>query len=366
MEYTQEKLDSLLTPISEASPAGQDLGYSALFDEIREARRSDDPSLDQGEWEQPLKTADWRKVVRLCEQALTSQSKDLQLIVWYTEALTYSRGFLGASFGMRVLDGWLQQYWDNGYPQLDPQDLDERIGKIEWLSQQLASALRTVPLTNPAQGGYPWNAWQESREVENIGLKDAAAKDRAIAEGKLSGEVFDKSVLASGFAWFQQIAAQLSDASNSYQSLDGSSMERFGDEFPSLAELWQTLHAIREVVDRLMQQQFGSQTAAQAPAAATPTQTQRDTMPAAPASPLPQVQSSFAAGPVNSRADAIRQLDEVARYFRAHEPHSPVALLAERAARWAEMSLEQWLAHVIKDDSTLNQLNELLGVKRPD
>ncbi len=56
-------------------------------------------------------------------------------------------------------------------------------------------------------------------------------------------------------------------------------------------------------------------------------------------------------------------LREVARYFRQHEPHSPVPLLAERAARWAEMSLEEWLLHVVKDESTLQQLRELLDVR---
>jgi len=360
MEYSPEKLAALLAPISETAPTGSDLNYSALFDEIREARRSDDPSLDQGEWEQPLKSADWRKVIRLCEEALTHQSKDLQLIVWHTEALTYIHGFLGASFGFQVLEGWLQHYWDNGYPPLEANDLDERIGKIEWLNQQIAFALRTVPLTNPAHGGYHWNAWQESRDVENIGLKDPEAKQRAIAEGKLSGEVFDKSAQASGVAWFQQLAAQLNIASQSYQALDETSMERFGDDFPSMAELWQTLRATKEVVERVMQQQFGLQT--QVKPTTEPSRQEQKAMPETQAPRAPATQTT-PVGSVNSRAEAIRQLDEVARYFRANEPHSPVALLAERAARWAEMSLEQWLAHVIKDDSTLNQLNELLDVK---
>lgn len=63
-----------------------------------------------------------------------------------------------------------------------------------------------------------------------------------------------------------------------------------------------------------------------------------------------------------SYGDAIHALWEVARYFRHNEPHSPVALLAERAAGWAEMPLEQWLAAVIKDQSTLGQLRELLDI----
>jgi type VI secretion system protein ImpA len=37
-----------------------------------------------------------------------------------------------------------------------------------------------------------------------------------------------------------------------------------------------------------------------------------------------------------------------------------VAPLAERAANWAEMPLERWLASVVKDQGTLAQLRELL------
>jgi type VI secretion system protein ImpA len=43
-------LNTLLAPISEAAPCGEDLLFSADFDAIQHARRFEDPSLDQGEW----------------------------------------------------------------------------------------------------------------------------------------------------------------------------------------------------------------------------------------------------------------------------------------------------------------------------
>ena len=36
--------------------------------------------------------------------------------------------------------------------------------------------------------------------------------------------------------------------------------------------------------------------------------------------------------------------------------------MAEKAARWGEMPLHEWLKRVIKDDSTLAQVEELLDV----
>ncbi|UXY14562.1 type VI secretion system protein TssA [Chitiniphilus purpureus] len=358
----QDKLEHLLAPLPGANPAGEDLGYSPLFDQIREARRADDPALSQGDWAASLKTADWPKARKLCEDALTSQSKDLQLGVWYTEALTKLEGFEGLGFGLRFLTGLLERYWETGYPELDPDDLDERVGKLEWLNIQLGQAIRRVPITMQQHGGYDWYRWQESRDVENLGLRDSEARERALAEGKLSGEAFDKSAQYSGVTWFQKLSAQLADAREAYLALDRRSDERFGHSAPNLSEIRDALAATGDVVNRLLEQHGGRAT----PAAAEPTGSVPAggaAMAATPAAPTAAI--TVAAGPITSRADAIRQLREVARFFRNNEPHSPVALLAERAAKWAEMPLEDWLQTVIKDDSTLGQLRELLDFRQP-
>jgi len=66
------------------------------------------------------------------------------------------------------------------------------------------------------------------------------------------------------------------------------------------------------------------------------------------------------------RADALCRLAAVAEYFRKTEPHSPVAYLVQRAVRWGEMPLEEWLREVIHDESVLGQLRETLGLKEAD
>ena len=69
-------------------------------------------------------------------------------------------------------------------------------------------------------------------------------------------------------------------------------------------------------------------------------------------------------GVIHTRADAVAQLRAVAEFFRATEPHSPAAYLADKAAEWADMPLHRWLEHVVKDDGSLAHLRELLGVKQ--
>jgi type VI secretion system protein ImpA len=340
------------------------MAYSALFDQIREARRSDDPTLAQGEWEQTLKLAEWPKVVKLCEQALTSHSKDLQLLVWYAEAQVKVAGLEGLRLALAALDGWLQHYWENGYPELDPHDLDERVGKLEWLNLQLGQGVRELPLIRPEFGGYSWLQWQQSREVENLGLKNPEIREAAIAEGKLAGDVFDKAAQQSGLAWFQNAMEQLVEVLQTYEALDASVELRFGPAAPSLAELRNAVYACQDLVLRY-RQQLGSDAVGSNPPA-TAAAVEKPAMSSAPQVAVPSAIAtplSFNGGIAN-RQQAVQMLTEVARYFRQNEPHSPVSLLAERAARWAEMSLEEWLQHVVKDDSTLRQLQELLDIHR--
>jgi type VI secretion system protein ImpA len=71
--------------------------------------------------------------------------------------------------------------------------------------------------------------------------------------------------------------------------------------------------------------------------------------------------ASSGSGPLRTRAQALQQLRAVAEFFRRTEPHSPVAFLADKAARWGEMPLQQWLREVVKDAGTLSHIEELLG-----
>lgn len=356
----------LLEPIPGDDICGTDVSFSTIFDEIREARRQDDPSLAQGEWETEIKTAQWPRVRELAEEVLREQSKDLQVAAWYSEAMTRLQGFDGLAVGLAVLEGLVNDFWEFFYPSLDPYDLEERASKIEWVNRQLPMVVREVPLTDRGSGAYSWLKWEESRVVDNLGLKDPVARERAIADGKLSGDMFDKAVQLSGRAFYERLHAQIKDAVAAVTSLEKRVDERFGHDAPSLKDLRQTIQTCDELVGKLLARLGGGTQASTAPTATTnaATTSGKDTHAMTPAmTPGISAVTPIAVGLIVNRDDAIRALRESARYFRQNEPHSPVALLAERAANWAEMPLEKWLATVIKDEGTLGQLRELLDIK---
>jgi type VI secretion system protein ImpA len=353
-----EALEALLTPISDEHPGGEDLSYSTLYGYISEARRAEDPSLTQGDWVAPLKIADWDKARQLCEAALRARSKDLQLAVWYAEAMTHAEGYAGAALGFRLVTELLRRYQETLHP-LDP---EERIAKLEWLNTALGHALRLIPLTVSEHGGYNWYHWQESREVQNLQRRGKADYERAINDKKLTPEAFDKSAHESGIDWFRNRLDALGDAHAAYVALAMMTNECFKENAPALSNVSKALDDCIGVAQRMFEECGGAPPPSEAPTQ-TPDVSDAQVGRESPESSAPSGSPrAYAAGPVASRAEAVRQLREVARYFRETEPHSPVAHLVERAAKWAEMPLEHWLKTVIKDEATLKNLRELLDI----
>ena len=51
-------LQKLVVPISDEKPSGESVRYTGTYDQIRQARREDDPGMKQGIWKTELKRAD--------------------------------------------------------------------------------------------------------------------------------------------------------------------------------------------------------------------------------------------------------------------------------------------------------------------
>jgi type VI secretion system protein ImpA len=67
--------------------------------------------------------------------------------------------------------------------------------------------------------------------------------------------------------------------------------------------------------------------------------------------------------PLRTREDAIRQLEDLAEYFRKTEPHSPLAYTLEDAVRRARMPLPDLLAEVLPDAGARKAMLTMLGIR---
>jgi type VI secretion system protein ImpA len=362
----------LLAPIPGENPAGQSVRYDGTYDAIQEARRADD-SLEQGDWVRQVKVADWSAVIALATEALTAKSKDLQVTVWLVEALVKQHGFAGLRDGLQLLRELQERFWSSLYPAVEDGDLEPRAAPLAWLNEKLPPSIREVPLTQFRDGqNYALWRWEESREVDNRGRRDQAALATALADGKITGEQFDKAVEATSTTFYKVLFEDLHQTWEEYKQLDRVVEEKFGQEALSLLSIKQAIESCRVLSGEIAQKKGVLEP--------DPTPQEPEPTPASVAEhePEPSLSSQLLSRPAvhlhqgavplepQNRADALRRLAAVADYFRRTEPHSPVAYLVQRAVRWGEMPLEAWLRDVIANEDVLARVHETLGLKNSD
>jgi type VI secretion system protein ImpA len=257
----QIDVEALLIPISDDLPSGEDLRYTDVYEQIKEARRFDDP-LDQGDWKTERKTADWEKAISLCVKALSERTKDLQIAAWLTEAMVVTEGFSGLAVGLNTISGLLEKFWDTLYPEIEEGDLDYRVAPLEFLNEKLWTMVKQVPITDPGKTpGYSWLKWQESRETgseadtrDKFGETDESKKrrrDELIQEGRLTGEEFDSAMNATSPAFYTSLSGGLGACLEAFRRLDALVDEKFGNNAPRLAELGKAIEDCTQVVQRI-------------------------------------------------------------------------------------------------------------------
>ena len=357
-------LEEYLRPISEENPAGESLRYSGIYDEIKEARYADD-DVAQGQWRHELKTADYRKVIELAGNALKTQTKDLQIAVWFSEALTKENSFAGLRDSLKLVSGLQEVFWETLFPEIDEGDMEGRANALASMDKQTAAAIREKPITEGE--GLSWLNWEESTRFDIPENLDAVEyndrqrfeelKKQAEAEHRVTGERWRKARASTRRAFCEETYFVLNECWTEYENLDRIIEEKFDrNQAPGLGELKKSLDSLITQVKRLLDEKRleepdpedekteGEQAEGEA--------SEDGAMTAAAAGKK---------GPIQSRQDALKRLSEVAEYFRKNEPHSPVSYLVNRAVKWGSMPLENWLQDVIKDESIISQLRQTLG-----
>ena len=353
----------ILGALPEGNGCGEDMLFSDAFDRIAEMRRFDDPSLSQGEWVTDLKEADWPGVVRECSELLSTRTKDLRLAVWMTEAMARTRGFDGLADGYGLTAGLVERFWDGIHPLPEDDDQEQRIGVLEWLLTQSARMVAGVAVTQSPRGRFTSTDLATAKALTQAMERAPGEAESLKAQAEVTQDGFDAARRDTPAAFFVQSAVSARAALAALQLLETNVDARLGLEGPAFGSAREALTEVIDLLGRFAREAGVHAEAATAPAP-TPEAAGLGTieapaaMPAAPAGP---------SGPIQSRAQALAQLTAVAEFFRRTEPHSPVAYLADKAARWGEMSLHEWLRTVVKDDGALSHVEELLGVPgRPD
>jgi type VI secretion system protein ImpA len=343
-EATAE-VEHLLAPISAEAPAGTSLRYEGTYERVREARREDDPSIPQGVWERPLKTASPSVATRLCDEALASRTKDLQLAVWLADGWGHLEGLRGITRGIALVLGLCERFWETMFPELDGDGDDLRVALIDWLDDSLAQRARLVRLGDE-RSAFSIVEWERAGTEARVGASSEAApalsRESMLAKISLTGSkgwVAIRSEAGAGIAAIEALEADLA---------------RRLSALTTLRRVKDVLRAIQAVARDVLK------TSGEPEAPRSPEETKMGSV----VSP-PRIEdgSSPAEGPITSRADAYRRLTEAADYLLHTEPHSPVPYLIKRAIQWGNMSLAELLQEFIGNADDLVAVHRLLGMR---
>jgi type VI secretion system ImpA family protein len=224
-------IKGLLEPIPGDNPAGQNLRYSVLYDEIREARWSED-ILPQGVWVREVKVADWGQVERLAISALANDTKDLQVSAWLTEALVRLYGYVGLRDGLELVRNLHERYWDGMYPEIDDGDLEARAKSLSWLDSKLAVALKELPVTQTGTGlEYSFLDYET---------------------GRVTGWQTAQAVTLTRWAFYKETSARLDECREEFQKLDRVVQEKYAEQGPALRELAKSLSSLRSFIQKVL------------------------------------------------------------------------------------------------------------------
>jgi type VI secretion system protein ImpA len=342
--------EDILNPISDESPGGTNLYYHPTFEQIKEARR-EEMDAPQGEWERDIKTADYKAVLKLSEEAIATKSKDLQLAAWLTEALIYERRFEGLNDGLVMMKGLIENFWDTLYPELEDGEAEFRASPLEWFGNYFdpgkgsspALAVRRVPLT---KSGLDWFQYKEALKIpreEEASSSEGKAEARRTAqeEGKLLPEDFDAAFKETPKPFYRKLETDIAACAESLAALDQVCGEKFGRDAPGFRALRTALEEVGNTVKILLQEKLKQDPdpipVEEAAAADAEVAALVDQAGGGAGEDGAGAGEISAGGELRSRQDAVRYLVAAAHFLRRSEPSDPVPYLILRSLRWGEL-----------------------------
>ena len=364
------EIEPLLSPISSDQPCGEDLSFSNEFHAIKIAKTQDDPLLDQGDWVAEPKQADWHFVEQKSIELLTGKSKDLRLMGWLLEAWSNLYGFEGTAKALELMHRTLNKYWTQLHPEIEEEDLDQRLGLLQGSINHLIPLIKQVAIVNvPAVSLSDYDALlrQKNHLLKQVeSYTDDANSSQILEQFEQSLFNTSKSFQYQNYQHFSAILAEWSILKNVLDTLMGLDAPSFAAIDTQLENIHTSLKKLYKT-DVFTQPVRATQTSESSAAATITTQALSFTQHKEQEIDMNTVHPSkgFQVQPQNhlaNREQAMRVLQEISDYFQANEPHSPVSYMLQKTIKWSQMPLHEWLNQVIKNENPLHNVQELLGV----
>lgn len=360
-------ISALMLPISEENPVGEDVRLdsspTSMYSEIKGARNSaraaERSNMFDGDSSEALEH--WNKIISLAPKILSAETKDLEIACWYTEALIRKAGFQGLRDGFTLIGQFIEQFWDNDiYPTPDEDGIETRVAPIAGLNGEgadgvLLAPIRSAHITEDVDPG-PFSLWQYKQAVDIKRISDDDKRAAQINSVGFSMENIESVVEQSSNEYYADLHDDVSECLTQFKKFSDLLNEHCGSQdAPSTSKITELLEDTLGAINHIAKHKLPVETIAEVSDDEAQTEETQTTT------------SGTAIGAaLNSRAEAFKQLNTIAEYFRKTEPHSPISYILSKAGKWGDMSLEELMNELIPDSSARGVYSSLTGVQQND
>lgn len=364
-------LDLLIQPVSEENPSGEDIRENASatspYFTIKDARNAARSAERNHIFDNDTSEADqqWRVILDLAPDILQNQAKDLEIASWYTEALIRHFGFQGLRDGFLLIQGLIKQYWDDLYPMPDEDGIETRVASLTGLNGEGAEGVLIAPIRNvlitEVGDPEPFSYWKYQQALDIDKVIDEDEKREKASKLGFSIDDINSAVADSSEQFYVNLTEDISIALETYRDIGQTLDEYCGiNDSPPTSNIIHILEDCLGAIKHIAKYKIPDPEAESDADNSEGENMQADDTSSSPTG------TQVSAGPIKTREQAFKQLNEISNFFRKTEPHSPISYIIERAVKWGDMPLESLIRELIPDPSARDVFGSLTGVKTED
>lgn len=305
----------MLKSYGEDAPSGENLEYDPDFIAMELAAQPEEERQAGSEIVEGS-DPDYKDLASKA-RVILERSHDIRAAVYLADSELRLKGLTGFAEITTYIRGCLEEYWDTCHPQLDEEDDNDPMMRINAVT---GLAGRTTILRGLRTAAYLTN----SRVMGRVTLRDFEILNGDVTPSddetpKSSSEIeaaFTDTADEEIEAFYNAAKTALDDVN----AIDAVFLAKTPGYGPSLEELQKLLNKIIKLLSKYVKSADSIPDAVDEPA---------DTGGA----PRPAARGGGVPGSIESRSDVTAALDRIMDYYSRHEPSSPLPILLKRAKR---------------------------------
>ena len=337
-------IDELLQEVSSAAPCGENLEYDPEYGALERAIQGR-PEQQFGDTIVEGSDPEWRDVQRHA-LSLFARTKDLRVAAFLTQSLVHLHGWNGFQDGLSIVHGLLERYWEHVHPQLDPEDDNDPVPRINAIidlchPESTLKTLRLAPLVSSRSLGF-----FSLRDVQVATKELTVAPDSQATAPEL--QTIEAAVQSIDIDTLQAMAAVIDDCWTLLTGIEARLLDYVGSgSAPDLSETQAVIKAAKKTLITWIaartgfppnnSDSFESSTIDIALSANT------DSV------QLTSINQTAGLVTITNRNDVVRALDLLCEYYKRQEPSSPLPLLLQRAKRLVNKDFLEILQDIAPD-----------------